>query len=88
MPLPLAVDQLLSDKRLRKASRRRWRQMKGRARLAEQRRVNKLRFGDHSRIVRMLADCCTAELKLPRTDRKSTRLNSSHDVISRMPSSA
>ncbi|MFM0060611.1 hypothetical protein PQR64_33810 [Paraburkholderia phytofirmans] len=70
MPIPLAVDQLLSDKRLRKASRRRWRQTKGRARLAEQRRVNKLRFGDHSRIVRMLAECSTAELKLPRTGAK------------------
>ena len=70
MPLPLEVDQLLSEKRFRKAGRRRWRIAKKLIRIENNRQINKLRFGDHSRVIRMLADCygdqLTASRRLPR----------------------
>jgi hypothetical protein len=66
MSLSLETDQLLSDKRLRKANRRRWRQVKEFTRTEHNRNANKLRFGDHSRIVRMLAECYSPEAKFER----------------------
>jgi len=49
----------------------------------------RLTFGGPASIVELvLADDGGAKTTLQMTDRKSTRLNSSHNVISRMPSSA
>jgi len=39
---------------------------------------------EYQDIIRNFAGCCTAVVR----DRKSTRLNSSHTTVSRMPSSA
>jgi len=67
--LPLEVDQYLSDKRARKAGRRRWRQRRREKHALESRLLRKLRFGDSSRIVRMLADAYRQDVK---PDRRET----------------
>lgn len=71
MALTLEVDQLLSEKRLRKAERRRWRETKRQRKVVEARRLRALRFGDSSRIIRMMADAFKPTVKY---DRRRTAL--------------
>ncbi|MFM0088914.1 hypothetical protein PQR46_18555 [Paraburkholderia sediminicola] len=66
MPLTIEVDQLLSEKRFRKAERRRWRQTKRQRKSRENRLLQEIRFGDSSRIIRMMADAYRPEVKFDR----------------------
>ncbi|WP_420978569.1 hypothetical protein [Burkholderia gladioli] len=66
MTLSIEVDQLLSEKRFRKAERRRWRQAKRQRRLDGAKLLRSIQFGDSSRIIRMMAESYRPEVKYAR----------------------
>lgn len=63
MSLPIDVDTLLSEKRYRKAKRRRTRKERSKIEALYLEDQHKQRFGDRSRIIRMLADAYAFEVK-------------------------
>lgn len=64
MPLPIEVDQFLSEKRARKATKRRWRKLKFDFLKREAKELQRIRFGDRSRIVRMLGEAYSGEVRV------------------------